>query len=246
MLNILIPLAGKSLFFDQQHYHYPAPLIEIAGKIMIERVVENLSSIEGEKRLVFVVNEEDCRKYHIDDVLKLLVKSELEIVMLSRPTLGAACSCLMAIDFINNDDPLLISNGDQVLDMDLTKLLDLPSLSPEEAVVFCMHSVHPRWSYVLCEEEGEVVEVAEKRPISSRAIAGLYLYGRGRDFVSAAREMIKKGDNIDGKYYIAPALNQRILDAAPVRAVDVEQAAYHSFYTPERIAEYEEYLAQAS
>lgn len=50
MLNILIPLAGPTPFFDSSEYPFPKPLIEIRGTPMIEHLIDNLKSIEAEKR----------------------------------------------------------------------------------------------------------------------------------------------------------------------------------------------------
>lgn len=242
MLNILIPLAGHSKFFDSERYLYPVPLLEISGKLMIQRVIDNLSRIKEDKNFIFVLNEEDCRKHHLDDVISLLVKDSYEIIRLQKPTKGAACSCLMAIEHIDNEQPLLIANGDQIVESDLTSILSVPTLQANEVRVFCMQSVHPRWSYVSADQYGKVVEVAEKRPISNRAIAGFYLFSHGGDFVKSAMEMIRKGDDVDSNYYVAPCLNQHILMGMPVNAYDLPEGKYFSFYTPERVAEYEEHL----
>lgn len=242
MLNILIPLAGKSIFFDTNNYHYPAPLIEIHGKLMIQRVIDNLLTINCKKQFIFIVNDEDCRKYHLDDILKILVPKPIHVIKLSKPTLGAACSCLMAIEYINNSYPLLISNGDQVIESNLTSLIDYENINSEGAVVYCIEAVHPRWSYVVVDRENNVIEVAEKKPISNKAIAGMYLYGEGSQFISSAMQMIKKRANVDDKYYIAPTLNQLILDDKSVVAIDLNQEEYFSLYTPERVSEYEKIL----
>ena len=53
MINIL---AGKNQFFSE----YPKPLIEFNGKT----IIDNFSTIQKEKQ--FIVNSEDCKKYHLD------------------------------------------------------------------------------------------------------------------------------------------------------------------------------------
>ena len=68
MINIVVPMVGASQFFDDSEYKYPKPLIEINSKTIIELVVNNLSSISG-ANFIFIVNEDDCKKYHLDNVL---------------------------------------------------------------------------------------------------------------------------------------------------------------------------------
>src|SRR6266702_239375 len=186
MINILIPLGGKSAFFDNEEYPFPKPLIEINGKLMIELLIDSFSNIEEEYKFIFIVQQEDCRKYHLDNTLKLLTNDKCEIVILDNLTKGAACSALMAIDHIDTHDKLIISNGDQVIDSDMNHILGFMEGKKSDAGVVCFESVHPKWSYVRLDENDCIVETAEKRPISKNAIAGFYYFRHGIDFVNSA------------------------------------------------------------
>jgi len=239
MINILIPLGGKSAFFDVDEYPYPKPLIEINGKLMIELLIESFSSISEDHRFIFIVQQEDCRKFHLDSTLKLLTNNNCELVMLSNVTKGAACSALMAIDHIDNDDQLIISNGDQILDIDITAVLDHMKHNKSDAGVVCFESVHPKWSYVRLDENGSIMETAEKRPISKNAIAGFYYFSRGADFVRSAMKSIEKDANVEGFYFIAPVLNEMVLENKKLDIFKIDNNKYHSFYSPQKIKEYE-------
>jgi NDP-sugar pyrophosphorylase family protein len=239
MLNILIPLGGQSSFFDSDEYPYPKPLIEINGRLMIELVIESFSSIKEPYRFIFIVQQADCRKYHLDDTLRLLTDDTTEIIMLSGETKGAACSALMAINHIDTDDRLIISNGDQLLDLDMNSLLTFYADQESDGGVVCFKSVHPKWSYVRLDDNQQITETAEKRPISSNAIAGLYYFRRGADFVKAAMKSIEKDANVNGLYFIAPTLNEMVLDNKRLNVYKVGNDQYHSFYSPQKIKEYE-------
>lgn len=239
MINVLLPIAGKSLFFDTPEYPFPKPLIEIFGKSMIQLVVENLGGIKSKKQFIFVVNSHDCRKYHIDDVLNLLTDSQCRIIRLSGDTKGAACSAMMAIDHIDNDAPLIIANSDQVFDDDLNLALDFFQKQDGDAGVICFETIHPRWSYARTGDDGRIVETAEKRPISKNAIAGFYYFRRGSDFVSAAKKSIEKDSSIEGVFYIAPTLNELILEGKNLQVFKVNGERYHTFYSPQKIKDYE-------
>src|SRR5437763_8760790 len=99
MLNIIIPIAGTSELFEKAGYIYPKPLIEINGQLMIEMLLENLSSVKQEKKFSFIIREEDCVNFHLDNTLKLLVP-DAYVALIKRPTQGALCSVLMSIDSI--------------------------------------------------------------------------------------------------------------------------------------------------
>ncbi len=241
MLNILIPMAGKNQF-DSDEFGYPKPLIEIAGQPMIQRVIECLAKIEGDKRFIFVVNSSDCRQHHLDDVLRLVAGPACEIVELAKPTAGAACTALMAAELIDSDTPLLISNSDHVIESDLNEAFKRFASRRADAGVVCFEAVHPKWSYVRTSEDGTVLEAAEKRPLSRNAIAGLYYFAKGKDFVSATTAMIRKDAHYQGAFYIAPALNELILEQKRVEVFRIPSDTYHNFYAPNKVHEYEAHL----
>ena len=243
MINVLIPMAGQSQYFNESDFPFPKPLIEVGSKTIIERVVANLETAGDDVQFIFVISREDCRKFHLDNTLKIITDERAHIVLLDRETRGSACSALMAIDRIETDTPLLIANSDQLFEATIAELIE--GFTAVDAGIVCFDSVHPRWSYARLNEQGKVIETAEKRPISRNAIAGLYYFKRGQNFVDAAMKMIQKDDNVNGSFFIAPALNQMILAGKDIRIHKVDNDCYHTFYMPNKIKEYENRLQQA-
>ena len=237
MLNVLLPIAGASSFFDIKQYPYPVPLIEIRGRPMIERVIANLRAIGDDVRFIFVVRGEDCRRFHLDNTLSLLAPG-CQIVKLEGETGGALCSALMAISHINNDDPLVVANSDQIFVNALPEQFDELRASGADAGCLCFDSVHPRWSYVRV-EDGLVTEAAEKTPISRNAIAGFYYFREGQFFAAAAMRTILNRRAVDNRYFIAPVLNELILEGRKVAMAKLPDDNYISFYTPQRLEEFE-------
>lgn len=240
MMNVLIPMAGRSQYFSETEFPFPKPLIEIGSRTIIEHVVENLATAHDDVNFIFVVSGDDCRQYHLDSTLNIITDGRCEIIRLDKETRGSACSALMAVDAIANDTPLLISNSDQIFEDRVADLI--ADFHTVDAGIVSFDSVHPRWSYIRLDEDGRVVETAEKRPLSRHAIAGLYYFRRGQDFVEAAMQMIHKDENINGNYFISPALNQMILAGKVIRMRKVDNERYHTFYTPQKIKEYEDWL----
>ena len=184
MLKIIIPLAGTSELFIEAGFHYPKPLIELSGKTMIEWVIQNPSKIARQHQFIFILKEEDVVKHHLDNALKL-VSPGCEIVKLGKGTKGGLCSTLMAIDKIDQNDSLLILNGDQIIDIDFNKVDAFWQKEKVRAGIVTFTSVHPRWSYARI-ENGEVVQTAEKNPISSHSIAGYYYFEKAEEFFEAS------------------------------------------------------------
>ena len=99
-------------------------------------------------------------------------------------------------------------------------------------------SVHPRWSYVKLDSKKNVVEAAEKVPISNNATAGTYFFKSGKDFVNYTKKMIMKDANTDGAFFICPVFNEMILDGRQIVTTEIEPHNYHSLMSPSLIEEY--------
>jgi dTDP-glucose pyrophosphorylase len=230
-------MAGDSQYFPNTEYLFPKPLIELGQTTIIERVIENLLTASSDCLLIFVLRVNECRKFHLDNTLRIITNNRCKIVYIDSNTRGAACSALMAAPHIWNREPLLIANPDQLFDDPIRELID--SFALMDAGVVTFDSVHPRWSYARVNEQGFVLETAEKRPISRHAIAGLYYFQRGADFVNNTMSMIRKDSHVNGIFYLAPVLNEMILSGQTVGASKVTPSRYHTFYTPQKIKEFE-------
>jgi NDP-sugar pyrophosphorylase family protein len=241
-MNLVIPIASSSKFFSLEEYGYPKPLIEIMGIPMIEHVIKNITHGNSFKKIIFIVKQDECDRFHLDSTLNLLSPNKPEIIKLRADTQGALCSVLLAIEHINNDQPLLISNADQIFDRGIPDYLQYYTDSDLDAACLTFSSVHPRWSYVKTNDNGLVIETAEKRPISKNAIAGVYWYKKGSEFIDRGMASIKNGSSVDGKYFISPVFNEYVLLGGKVGCHAVSNEEYHTFYSPQKIEEYESSL----
>jgi len=237
-MKVLIPIAGKSSFFDDKNSPFSKPLVEIKGKSMIQHVIENLSSINDDFEFIFIVNSEDCKKFHLHNILRLL-SEKCSVVKVNEETKGALCSILLGIKHINSKEELIICNGDQIIDCDFNEVLSSFRKKESDVGLITFNSVHPRWSYIRYDDNKNVVETAEKRPLSKHAIAGFYYFRQGLDFIKGAMKSIQKGSDINGMYYIAPSINQLILKNKKITAFEIVSEKYQSFYSPQKIREYE-------
>ena len=198
-VQILVPIAGSSPFFSPDEYPFPKPLIEVGGVMMIERVINNLKTIGPDTEFIFVVRQQDVAQFSLDNTLKLLCPTG-QVLALKNPTKGALCSALLSIDRLKRDAPLVIANGDQLIDDDLETILSDFRTSKAAAGVITFRSTHPRWSYVRT-DAGQAVEAVEKRVISDTAIAGFYYFGMAQTFIDAALNTVMSGNSVDGSFF---------------------------------------------
>lgn len=207
-MRIVIPMAGEGSRFAQAGYTFPKPLVDVAGKPMIQRVVESLG-FDG--TYIFVVRAEHLEKYNLESLLKRISGGACEIVVAGEPTEGAACSVLLARDFIAGEEELVIANSDQIIGYSHTNFQTLCHHGDIiGGQVFCFNATHPKWSFVECDSVGRILRVAEKDPISDIATCGVYYYRKGRYFVDAADRMIEKDIRVNGEFYVAPVYNEFI------------------------------------
>lgn len=239
-MKILLPVAGATPFFPADEFPFPKPLVEMMERPMIAWAIDNLNELEGDPHFVFIAMQDETTQYSLDGVFRLVTGGRCDVVKLPARTAGALCSCLLAIEHIDPEQPLLIANYDQVIEGELPDFIARLRSKDADAGVLTFDATHPRWSYVRT-EQGYVVEASEKRVISKEAIAGLYWFARGADFIEAAQNVIRAGDTVNGVYFIASSLNQMILAGKRVASIPMrDQSRLHSFFLPARVHAFEE------
>ncbi len=245
-MNVLILLAGSNAGFKEAGYMFPKPLVEIAGKPLVQHVIERLAPlVQTGARLIFLIRHDDNLRYHISSVVKLLSPAA-EVREVRGETSGAACSALLAVDLIGNPEPLIIINGDQLIEGDLPAIVRDFTDRKLDGGIAVFPDVHPRWSFVKCDAHGAVIEAAEKRPISNLATAGFYYFASGQEFVSAAQAMILKDAAVNGLFYVCPVYNELILRNRRIGVHPIEKARYISLATPQGVQAYERRLTGSS
>lgn len=218
-LNVLIPMAGAGSRFEAAGYTFPKPLIEVRGKPMIQVVVENLNI---EARFIYIVQRSHYEKYNLEFLLKLITPN-CEIVQIDGLTEGAACTTLLAREFIDNDDSLVIANSDQFVEWNSGETLYSFMADGIDGGIVTFNATHPKWSYARIDEFGLVQEVAEKKPISNIATVGIYFWKKGSDYVKYADKMIEKNIRTNGEFYVCPVFNQAIEDGKKFRIRNIDQ-----------------------
>jgi HAD superfamily hydrolase (TIGR01509 family) len=218
-MKVLIPMAGAGSRFSTAGYTFPKPLIEVKGKPMIQVVIENLN-IDAEH--VFIVQKEHYEKYHLKTLLNM-VSPGCKIVQTEGVTEGAACTTLLAKEYIDNDYPLLIANSDQFVEWDSNEFMYSMGADSIDGGILSFRSTHPKWSFAELDEKGFVKRVAEKEPISDIATVGIYYWSKGSDYVKYAEQMISKNIRVNNEFYVAPVYNEAIQHGKKVKTFDVKR-----------------------
>lgn len=231
-LNVLI-LAGGQSDSNSDDGNYPLCLAEINGAPLIQHLVQACGGI-GTNRFVAAFRKSDIDEFHLDSIVRVLSPSA-NIVSAESDTRGAACTALLAIGYINNDEELLIVNGNELIEVHYrTIVTDFRDRNLDAGTV-TFSSIHPRYSYVRLSEDELVIEAAEKRPISRHATAGFYWFAHGKDFVHSAQAMIRKDASVNGSFYICPVLNEMVLEQNRIGIFPIDVSQYRPLKTARQI-----------
>lgn len=232
MINIVIPMAGQGSRFAKAGYEKPKPFIDVDGKPMIVRVLENLAYPNARYILI-------ARKEHMDKEAALVAQIEKKFnavfIPLDKLTEGTVCTVLYARKYINNEEPLLIANSDQIVDMNIGDFIDDCRKRNLDGSILTFIDKHsdPKWSFAKLDENGLVTEVQEKVVISEYATVGIYLYSQGKDFVNASIDMIIENDRVNNEFYTCPTYNYAIKEGAKIGVFNIEFEQMHGIGTPE-------------
>ena len=230
-VNVVIPAAGLGSRFAAAGYADPKPLIDVAGKPMLRRVVENLA-FEG-AHFVFVVQSRDAEA--VRDAVGDAAPT-YDILMIDGVTQGAACTVLQAAEVIDGDDPLVIANSDQLLDWDVRAFLYESASAGVDGCISVFDSTDPKFSFAELGDDGFVSRVAEKQAISNVATTGVYYWRHGADFVRCARRMIARDARVNGEFYVCPVFNEAIDAGMKIKVSRCER--FHCLGTPEDLTTY--------
>ncbi|MEC7028424.1 MAG: hypothetical protein VXW91_02025, partial [Pseudomonadota bacterium] len=225
--NILV-LAAAGQRLDIHDGGYPTILAEIDDSPLIERVVQKCAEIDD---ICFniALNEEDDRRYHITDILQLIVENP-NIIKFKAETTGSACTAIYCAAAMDQEAELLIVSANELVDISFAEMVGKFRKRNLDAGTLTFQSVHPRSSYVRIQDD-LVVEAAQQRPISRDATAGMFWFRSTGEFVEAAQSMVYKGVDVDGRFFVAPVLNEYVLRQRHIGVIPISTEDYRPLKT---------------
>ncbi len=235
-VNVIL-LSGKKCDASFGDGEYPEYLLERNGKPLIQYLIERCATLDP-KKIICTFSNSDINKLHLRNMVQQMHPSAT-VLPIHNVTRGAACTALLASEQIDNEDELLILSVSDFLDVALLDVVRTYRDKGEDAGVVIFNSLHPRYSFVRLDGEGRVIEAAEKNPISPHAVAGMYWFKSGSDFVTAAKDMIRKDARINDNFFIAPVLNELVLQHKKIGSYQIDSAQYHPLKTSSQLQAFE-------
>ena len=206
-MKLILPMAGNGQRFFDDGYDLPKPLIDIKGKPMFVRVIENLWLGDNIKPWC-IVRQDHVSEYEIDKRI-LEHYPDAHIIIIPGTTEGAACTVRLATNVLGGE-PMMVANCDQLMLWDPKEFYEKieTNLHPGGLIpVFQPNHNEPKHSYVDVNAYDELLVLKEKEIISNLATVGVYYFGDESKWIKAHEEQIKQNDRTNNEFYLAPTYN---------------------------------------
>jgi hypothetical protein len=144
-------------------------------------------------------------------------------------TKGALISALIAIRDCDLNLPIFITPGDALISKKNYDEFCKQSLhSNQDISLIVFDSQNPKYSYVRMLDE-KLVEVCEKKVISSKATAGVFYFKSGHLFIECAEWAIMNNIQTKGLFFLAPSLNYAVVKGLNPNLFQIDEADYYRF-----------------
>ncbi len=209
-IQLVLPMAGIGSRFRQSGYKVTKQLLPIHGIPMFKVVLGNLITAKVKK--VVIVTQAELNLRPEIDALRKICDIEFNVVEIDYITEGPASSVKLAEPLIELDQPVVVANSDQYLNVKMIDFYNALINYNSSGIIITMQDSDPKWSFVLLDKNGYVSEVREKEVISDLATVGIYGFKNGSLLFKNIDKMIKDKNKVNNEYYVAPVFNYLVKD----------------------------------
>ncbi len=238
-MKIIIPMAGRGSRFAGKKI--PKPFLPVADKPMIAWTLMSIKKAFPDldpSDLIFIVLEEHEHNFGITKKIKHLAGDSTHIITIPDVTEGPVCTVLVAMHLLEPYEDFFTVDCDQYfLAPDLTEKISNARAEKLAGLIPVWQSNNPAYSYIRTNQNGIVIETAEKKVISNNAAIGIYYFGSRTVYEKAAQEMISKRIMTKNEFYMCPLYNMVIKNGGKVRITNVSD--WMTMGTPPELALFE-------
>ncbi len=214
-MKVVIPLAGKGTRLRPHTHTVPKPLLDVAGKAVLDYVVEDVLRQLDVEMLVFITGHlKEQVEAHVEKnytVPAVFVEQEVQD--------GTAGAIKLAEPYV--DGPVLIIFVDTLFDADLSVI----NAHPEADGFIWAKEVddYQRFGVILTDEAGMMQRIIEKpkEPISRLANIGVY-YLRDHRLLFEGIDHTLASDKYMGEYFLTDALQYMIDKKSRIKVLEVK------------------------
>lgn len=248
--KVLIPMAGAGQRFADAGYRVHKPAIPTIDrydgkeKPMVVCATKDLPGVAADGSNVIYVDRTFHREDGVEDAIRSYYK-KAQFITIDRLTEGQACTCMLAKDYLDPEEELLIAGCDNGMDIDRAAFEEVKRTC--DCVVFTYRHneavlQNPNaYGWMLTDGEGNITGTSIKKAISDTpmedpAVVATFWFKKARVFMDATEKMIRENDRINGEFYVDQTV-KHVLDLG-YRAKIFDIDRYVGWGTP---ADYEGY-----
>lgn len=202
-MDVILPVAGLGSRLRPQTWSKPKPLISIAGKPMLEHVVDRLQDLQP-LRLVFITG-------FLGGQIESWARStyDLPLAFVEQPEMRGQTDAILRTRGLVGGEALILF-PDMLFEVDFSIL----KTTSADVVTFTKEVDDPSAYGIAVEEDGKVVKLVEKpqEPVSRKAMIGMYWFRNIEDLFVAIEEQMERGIQLKNEYFLADAV-QLMIDA---------------------------------
>lgn len=230
-MQVILPVAGLGTRLRPQTWSRPKPLVSVAGRTLIDHVLDRLSVLDLE-RVAFVTG-------YLGDQIEAHVREHYDfdsVFVTQREQLGQSHAILQARDAISG--PVIVLFPDMIFEADLTEAVR----SDADGILWVREVEDPSRFGVVVTEGGRVTRLVEKpdEPISNLAVMGIYYFRDSQRLMETIERQISDDKVTKGEYFLADAIQMMIDEGATFTTS--EASVWQDAGTNEALLETNRYL----
>jgi len=204
-MKVIILAAGYATRLYPLTLTQPKPLLPVAGKPMVEHVLDNLAPMGGIDRIYVVTNNKFAG--HFEQWSKgYAAKAKLNFTTVNDGStddtnkLGAIGDLNLVLDREKIDDDLIVVAGDNLFSQSLEKFGEVCRAKQQPVLgVFDVGSIQAAKKYgvVAVDATGVITQFIEKPAEPPSTLIGIALYYYPRSVLPLIRQYIAEGNNPD-------------------------------------------------
>jgi glucose-1-phosphate thymidylyltransferase len=205
-MQVLILAAGYATRLYPLTLDQPKPLLPVAGKPMLEHVIDNLAPIAGLEEVFIVTNQKFVR--HFTDWAEhyRATKAKLDFKIINDGStsdadkLGAIGDIHFVLSKENIKDDLLVIAGDNLFSTPLNGFADFCRSKNSPAVaVYDVGDIEQvkKYNSISVDDEGVLKFFEEKSPNPQSTLTAIALYYYPASAIGKIRQYIAEGNNPD-------------------------------------------------
>jgi glucose-1-phosphate thymidylyltransferase len=213
-VDIILPVAGFGTRLRPQTWTKPKPLVSVAGKPMLEHVLDRILPLDP-GRIVFITG-------FLGDQIENWAHDHLDVpvAFVEQPEMRGQTDAILRTRGLVEGDALILF-PDMLFEADFSALRDVDA----DVVMFTKVVEDPSALGVAVVEQGRIVRLVEKpkEPVSNLAVIGIYYVRHMPDLYAAIEEQMRRGLSLKNEYFIADAIQIMIDGGAKVISMPVEE-----------------------